>query len=226
MARCQVVGLQQAEQGRRWRAAGGEPDDAGARVSRQRQRCGLARRARWRCGARWRAQGRATPRAMAPAHRACRAEADNACSRARRRRFGHRPHRRSRARSRGRWRPRPRPRRWRSSPASAASVGAPTRLKSRFGAKLLRSARACTRGRRCQALRSTETSPLFVSEAAGLMAGTVPTIGMGNAFRSARRPTVEAVLQASTMQSGSKSSICFSNDFDKPGGETPAHFEP
>ena len=52
---------------------------------------------------------------------------------------------------------------------------------------------------------STDTQPLRVSAAAGLTAGTVPTMGMGKFSRKVCSAMVEAVLQASTMQSGSKS---------------------
>jgi hypothetical protein len=47
---------------------------------------------------------------------------------------------------------------------------------------------------------------VFERAAAGLIAGTVPTIGTSSAVRTASKAMVEAVLQAITISSGSKRS--------------------
>ena len=50
---------------------------------------------------------------------------------------------------------------------------------------------------------STPIARVFEKAAAGLIAGTVPTIGRSSAARTASSAMVEAVLQAMTISAGS-----------------------
>ena len=52
------------------------------------------------------------------------------------------------------------------------------------------------------AVPSTPIARVFDSAAAGLIAGTVPTIGRSSAARAASSAMVEAVLQAMTTRAG------------------------
>ena len=132
---------------------------------------------------------------------------------------------RSEARSFGRWRHPRQPRRWRFHLRQLRERRHADEFESRSGPKLRdQFARVFARdgARRCE----HRDMPAFRERGSRLDGGTVPTIGMANAFRSARRPTVEAVLQARTMQSSLKSSISSSTTQRGRKMRTPAHFEP
>jgi hypothetical protein len=65
------------------------------------------------------------------------------------------------------------------------------------------SSSACTRSLASVAwVASTAMRPVRLAAAAGLMAGSTPTMGMGRCWRSAATAAVVAVLQATTSKAG------------------------